>query len=165
MSVESADLSVRLERGLARFRRSARKAERRHKLGIALTATGQVAPLALALIAPPLAYAKLHPGHGVERWVVVAAALAVALIAGRALWAGLGRSAPLAGAIELDRFHETGGRIANALAFARIPAAERSPLMVLAIEDALATVARVEPSRAVRVPVPRETPLVALLVA
>jgi hypothetical protein len=165
MSVESADLSVRLERGLARFRRSARRAERRRKLALALGAAGRIAPVSLALLAPPLAYSKLHAGHGGERWFVAAAALAVALVVGRALFAGLRRSAPLAGAIELDRFHETGGRIANALAFARIPPAERSPLMVLAIEDALATVARIEPGRAVHVPVPREAPLVALLVA
>jgi len=165
MSVESADPRDRLERGLARFERSARRAERRRKLGSGLAAAARVAPVALALLAPPLAYAKLHAGHGAERFVFVAAVLAAALVLGRGLWAGLGRSAPLAGAIELDRFHETGGRIANALAFARIPPAERSPLMSLAIEDALATVARLEPSRAVLVPVPRETPLVALLVA
>lgn len=165
MSDESADLSVRLERGLARFRRSARRAERRRKVALGLAAAGRVAPFALALVAPALAYSKLRPGSGAARSVIVAAALGVALVFARALWVGLRKSAPLAGAIELDRFHETGGRIANALAFARIPAAERSPLMVLAIEDALASVARVEPSRAVRVPVPRETPLVALLIA
>lgn len=165
MSVESADLRVRLERGLARFGRAARRAERRRKLALGLAAAGRIAPFALVLIAPPLAYAKLHAGRGADRSVLAAAVVALALIAGRGLWAGLRRSAPLAGAIELDRFHDTGGRIANALAFARIPPAERTPLMVLAIEDALASVARIEPRRAVRVPIPRETPLVALLVA
>jgi hypothetical protein len=163
MSAENDDQSVRLERGLARFRRSAARAERRRRIGAALSAAATVAPWSLLLVAAPLALVKLRPAY--ERWVYIAAALGLALIVGRALWAALGRRAPLAGAIELDRFHETGGRIANAIAFSRIPAAERSPLMALAIEDAMTAVARVEPRRAVPLSVPRETPLVALLLA
>jgi hypothetical protein len=161
MSAENDDQSIQLERDLARFRRSAARAERRRRIGAALSAAATVAPWSLLLVAAPLALVKLRPAH--ERWVYIAAALALALLLGRALWAALGRRAPLAGAIELDRFHETGGRIANAIAFARIPAADRTPLMALAIEDALTAVARVEPRRAVPIAVPRETPLVALL--
>jgi hypothetical protein len=161
MSAENDDQSVRLERGLARFRSSAARAERRRRLGSALSAAASVAPWSLLIVAGALALVKLRPAE--ERWVYLAAGVGLALVAGRALWAALGRRAPLAGAIELDRFHETGGRIANAIAFSRIPPAERSPLMALAIEDALTAVTRVEPRRAVPLSVPRETPLVALL--
>jgi hypothetical protein len=163
MSVEKDDQSVRLERGLARFRRSARLAALRRRVGLGVTAAARLAPFALLLIAPPLAVTKLHPGHGAEHWVVISVALGLTLLVGRGLWVALAKGAPLAGAIELDDFHATGGRIANALAFANVPPAERSPLMVLAIEDALSAVARLEPRRAVRVPIPRETPLVVLL--
>jgi hypothetical protein len=163
MTAQSDDLSVRLERGLARFRRSARRADRRRRIGLALTSAARLAPLTLALVAAPLAYTKLRPGHGGEAWVWVAAAFGAALVAGAALLAASRRSAPLAGAIELDRFHDTGGRIANALAFARLPPAERSPLMTLAIEDALTVAGRLEPRRAVKIPVPGETPLVVAL--
>jgi hypothetical protein len=163
MTARSDDLSVRLERGLARFQSSAQRANRRRRVGLALAAGGRVAPLALVVVAAPLAYAKIHPGHGAEAWVWIAGAVGVALVLGRALLAGSKSGGPLAGAIELDDFHATGGRIANALAFARVPVGARSPLMTLAIEDALATVARIEPRRAVKIPIPGETPLVALL--
>ena len=160
MTAASDDLSARLEAGLARFSRSARRADRRRRIGLALTAAAGVAPLALVMVAVPLAYTKLKPGHGSHGWVWLAGVLAFVLLAGRALVAGSRKSAPLEGAIELDRFHDTGGRIANALAFARLPAAERTPLMILAIEDALTVVARLEPAREVKIPLPSEAPLV-----
>jgi hypothetical protein len=163
MTAASDDLSARLEAGLARFRRSARRADRRRRIGLALAAAARVAPLALVLVALPLAYAKLRPGQAAQGSVWLAAALGLALLVTSALVAGTRKSAPLAGAIELDRFHETGGRIANALAFARVPLAERTPLMTLAIEDALAVVARLEPARAVKIPLPNEAPLVAAM--
>src|SRR5262245_11022940 len=150
MSAENDDQSVRLERGLGRFRRAAARAERRRRLGAALAAGFRVAPVALVLVAGPLALVKLRPTQ--ERWGYVAAGLGVLLVVGRALLAAFARRTPLAGAIELDRFHDTGGRIANAIAFARIPAAERTPLMTLAIDDAVAAVSKLEPRRAVPVP-------------
>jgi hypothetical protein len=163
MTVASDDLSARLERGLARFRRSARRADRRRRIGLALAAAARTAPLVIGAIAVPLAYTKLRPAHGGEGWVLVAVGGGLALLLARALLAATRKGAPLAGAIELDRFHDTGGRIANALAFARLPAAERTPLMTLAIEDALSVVARLEPRRAVKIPLPSETPLVLVL--
>ena len=163
MRAEKDDQGVRLERGLARFRRSAGRAERRARVSVGLAAAARVAPLSLLLVAPALAFTKVRAGHG-ELWVWLSTALGLTLALGRALWVGLKRHAPLSGAIELDRFHDTGGRIANALAFARVPVAERTPMMELAIDDALAVVARLEPRRAVPMRLPRETPLVLLLV-
>jgi len=165
MSAERNDDSVSLERGLARFRSSARRAERRRRLGAALRAAGRVAPLPLATLAPLLALEKLRPSPGAGLALYAGGALAIAIIAGAALWAGLRRGAALSGALLLDDFHGTGGRIANALSFARLPRAERTPLMQLAIEDALGVVQRLDARRAVPLTIPRESGLVVALVA
>src|SRR6185503_11179925 len=78
--------------------------------------------------------------------------------------AALRRRPPFAGAMALDRHHRTGGRVANALAFSRVPEAERTALMQLAIEDAVEATPALEPRRAVPIPLPRESALCALLV-
>ena len=163
MSAERDDDSVSLERGLARFRSSARRAERRRRIGSALKAAGRVAPLPLACLAPLLAIEKLRPSPGAGIALYAGAGLTLAIIAGAALWAGLRRGAALSGALLLDDFHATGGRIGNALSFARLPRAERTPLMQLAIEDALGVVQRLDARRAVPLPVPRESGLVVAL--
>jgi len=165
MSAERDDDSVSLERGLARFRSSARRAERRRRIGSALKAAGRVAPLPLACLAPLLAIEKLRPSPGAGIALYAGAGLTLAIIAGAALWAGLRRGAALSGALLLDDFHATGGRIGNALSFARLPRAKRTPLMQLAIEDALGVVQRLDARRAVPLPVPRESGLVVALVA
>ena len=163
MSTEQADPGVLLERGLERFRRSARRAERRRHLEAALGKVARVTPPCLVLLAPFIALVKLRPSHGAELALTAAVVLVLFVLAGVALWAGLRKSAPLAGAIELDAFHHTGGRIANALAFARLPPAERTPLMQLAIEDALGAVAELDARRAVPLRVPSEASVVVLL--
>jgi hypothetical protein len=165
MSAERDADSVSLERGLARFQSSARRAERRRRLGAAFKAAGRVAPLSLAGLAPLLALEKLRPSHGAGIALYAGVALALAIIAGSALWAGLRRGAALSGALLLDDFHGTGGRIGNALSFARLPRAERTPLMQLAIEDALGVVQRLDARRAVPLPIPRESGLVVALLA
>lgn len=164
MSVGRDDEGGRLERGLARFQRSAARAERRRRLGLAFQAAARVAPVPLALLAPLLAFEKLRPSSGAALAVVVGAALALTSIVGAALWVGLRRGPNLSGALLLDDFHATGGRIANALAFARLAKSERTPLMQLAIEDALGIVQRLDVRRAVPLPLPRESGLVVLLV-
>jgi len=164
MSVERDDEGGRLERGLARFQSSAARAERRRRSGLALRAAGRTAPLSLAALAPLLAFEKLRPSPGATLVLVAGAALALASIAGSALWVGLRRAPALSGALLLDDFHATGGRIANALAFARLPSAKRTPLMQLAIEDALGIVQRLDVRHAVPLPVPRESWLLLLLV-
>jgi len=163
MSTEHTDPGVRLERGLERFRRSARRAERRRHLQAALGKAARIAPPCLVLLAPLVALVKLRPSHGAELALITGAVVVGLVLTGVAAWAGLRKSAPLAGAIELDDFHRTGGRIANALAFARLPPAERTPLMQLAIEDALAAVAELDARRAVPLRLPNESFVVALL--
>src|SRR5262252_1979776 len=100
MTADTDDLRVKLERGLARFRHSAARADRRRRIALALGAAFKVAPLALAFVALPLAWVKLAPRHGAEAWVWVAVGLGLALVLGRALAAAWKKSAPLAGAIE-----------------------------------------------------------------
>jgi hypothetical protein len=163
MSVERDDEGGRLARGLARFQSSATRAERRRRFGLALRAAGRVAPVSLAALAPLLAFEKLRPSPVTALVLAAGAALALASITGTALWVGLRRAPALSGALLLDDFHATGGRVANALAFARLPKAERTPLMQLAIEDALGIVQRLDVRRAVPLPVPRESWLVLVL--
>ena len=66
------------------------------------------------------------------------------------------RRSPFEGALALDRHHGLDDRIANALAFSRVPEAERTPLMQAAIWDAAERAKKLEPSRAARIIVPRE---------
>ena len=163
MSVEREDEGGRLERGLARFEKSAARADRRRRLGFALRAAGRIAPFLLAGVVPLLAWEKLRPSPRAEVALIVGAGVALAILVGTALVAGLRRGAALSGALLLDEFHATGGRIANALAFAHLPKAERTPLMQLAIDDALGVVQRLDVRRAVPLPLPRESWLVLLL--
>ncbi len=154
-----------MQASLARLERAARRAERRARLGAALASAAKVLPAALALSAVALGAVKLRPSLVTERALVVVGVLGIAVTLGVALRAALRRRPAFGGAIALDRHHATGGRVANALAFSRVPEDERSPLMQLAIDDAVATVPALSPRRAVPVPVPREALLVALLVA
>jgi hypothetical protein len=124
-----------------------------------------MAPAVLVALGPLVAWEKLRPSPLASVALVAGAACALVVVVGAALVAASRKSAPLAGAIELDAFHATGGRIANALAFARLSPPERTPLMQLAIEDALALVKELDARRAVPLKAPTELPLVGLLLA
>jgi hypothetical protein len=123
-----------------------------------------VLPAVLAFSAVALGMVKLRPSVLTERALVVVVVVGLSLVVVLALRAAFRRRPPFAGAIALDRHHKTGGRVANALAFSRVPEAERSALMQLAIDDALSKVQKLAPRRAVPIPVPRETALVAVLI-
>ncbi|HEX6273116.1 MAG TPA: hypothetical protein VFZ53_08755 [Polyangiaceae bacterium] len=152
-----------MQKSLVRLERAARKAERRARLGAALASGAKVVPIALAFAALALAAVKLRPSLVTERALVAIAVLGVAAVVAAALRAAFRRRAPFAGAIALDRHHATGGRVANALAFSRVPEGERSALMQLAIDDAVSAVPELAPRRAVPISVPREAALVAVL--
>jgi hypothetical protein len=161
MAVENANAAP----NLAPLRRAAQRAERRERFRAALMAAARVLPVCLALLAPLLAFMKLRPSVTAERMFVGAAGFAAAIVLGVALRAAWRRRPALAGAIELDRHHALGGRIANALAFARMPAAERTPLMQLAMDDAARTAPKLDPRRAVPIALPPESGIVVLLAA
>jgi hypothetical protein len=154
-----------MKSSLLRLERAARRAERRARFAAVLASSAKAAPAALALGAVALGAVKVRPSVFTERALVVVVVLGVAVVLGFALRALLRRRAPFGGAIALDRHHATGGRVANALAFARVPEGERSALMQLAIDDAVSSVPELAPRRAVPIPLPRESAIVALLVA
>jgi hypothetical protein len=152
-----------MRQSLERLERAARRAERRARLGVALASAARLLPAVLALVAVGLGIVKLRPSPVTERALFVVVILGGALVLAAALRAAFRRRPPFAGAISLDRHHGTGGRVANALAFSRVPEGERSALMQLAIDDAVSSVPALAPRRAVPIPVPREAALVALL--
>jgi hypothetical protein len=152
-----------LERGLSRLAGAARGASHRMRLAVGLAAGVKVLPFVLVVVAVLLAVAKVRPSAGADRWVLVAAGVGLALTLASALRAALRRQAPLAGAVALDRHHGLFGRIASALEFRRVASSERTPLMQLAIEDGVAHAGRLDPRRAVRIPLPQEALLVLVL--
>jgi hypothetical protein len=102
---------------------------------------------------------------GIARGLEWGALVPLAVFLGAVAHAALRKGAPHAGSLALDRFHQLKDRITNALAFAALPAAERSPLMEAAIDDALAMTAELSPSRAAPLRRPRDLPVMAALVA
>ncbi|HEY3496069.1 MAG TPA: hypothetical protein VGK73_15330 [Polyangiaceae bacterium] len=165
MPVENGNSAAEIAAGLARLGRAARRAERRERFGSALKAGTRVLPPVLVLAAVALAVEKVRPALAAERAFFGVVILGGALVLGIALAAALRRRPRLAGAIELDRHHGLGGRIANALAFSALSPGERTPLMELAVADAAASARSLDPRRAVPISLPRETALVALLCA
>ncbi|HEU4578140.1 MAG TPA: hypothetical protein VFS67_07790 [Polyangiaceae bacterium] len=85
-------------------------------------------------------------------WLVTLCVPIVGAISG---W--LSQGAEQRGALALDRHHRSADRITSALAFAEIGPERRSPWMDAAIADALRTVQRPSPARAVPLHIPRST--------
>src|SRR5687768_3527760 len=131
--------SAEIAAGLARLGRAARRAERRERFGSALKAGARVLPPVLVLAAVALAVEKVRPALAAERAFLGVVVAGGALVLGVALVAALRRRPRLLGAIELDRHHGLGGRVANALAFSALGPGERTPLMELAVADAAAS--------------------------
>lgn len=142
---------------LRRLERAAARTGRRLKLRRALTAGVACLPLPLGYAAVVVGACKALP-LGAEQarpwlWGVL---VPLALVLFVALRAAFKSRAPFEGALALDRHHGLEDRITNALAFARLPAAERTPLMEAAILDAAERAPRLEPRRAARIALPRE---------
>jgi hypothetical protein len=120
----------------------------------------------LAYAVGALTYVKVaRPGPGAERWFVLfglAALVAWLLAVGRAALAPRPRHH---GALALDRERNLADRITTALSFSEMPGEQRTPLMELAIEDAIARAEKLRPRRAAPLHVPRELPVALLLVA
>jgi hypothetical protein len=151
---------------IGRLERAARSAGRRLKLRRALTAGAACLPLPLGYAAIVIGVAKAAPlsAERVEPWLwgTLVPAAVVLVVALRAAFA---RRSPLEGALALDRHHGLDDRIANALAFSRLPAAEQTPLMQAAILDAAERAPKLEPARAARIAIPRELAYSAALLA
>lgn len=142
---------------ISRLERAARRTDRRLRLRRALHAGAAWLPLPLGYAAVVIGVTKAVPLSLAQAepwlWGALLPTAVVVLAAARAAWT---KRAPLEGALVLDRHHGLNDRISNALAFSRVPEAERTPLMQAAIADAAELVGKLEPRRAARIPIPRE---------
>ena len=143
-------------RGLLRLSQAARAAARRQRLNAALRRLVRLlpVPLAYALLARALMQ-WLAPDTDATRLLGWGFFVACLVPVGGVAHGWLQRRAPHAGALALDRHHQTADRITSALEFSKLPLAERSPFMLAAISDALAAVERPSPAAAVPLRVPR----------
>lgn len=145
-----------LSESLRRLSRAARAAGRRQRLNLALARLGRWLPLPLVYAAVALGVMKwLSPSDPVLRALqigLVVVLLVPVLAAALGYWS---RRSVHAGALALDRQQQSADRITNALAFASLPAAERSPFMDAAIADALTVATQPSPRRAVPLEAPR----------
>ncbi len=140
--------SVAPQAGLQRIRGAARAVELRMRLDGALQVLAYVATGALAAAAFVLGAHKIWP-HRVPELLAVRLFVAVGVAAVVALLvAAARRLPPRAGSVALDRSHGLSDRLTSALEFTKLPAAERTPLMEMAIDDAVAHAARLSPKKA-----------------
>ncbi|WP_437721497.1 hypothetical protein [Sorangium sp. So ce861] len=141
---------------LDRIRSAALAVELRLRVGRALRALPTALTLALAIAAGTLAVHKALPAHLSEpraRQILLGAGLLVLATVALAM---LRRLPPRAGTIALDRHHGLHDRLTNAIAFDALPAAQRTPLMEAAIDDACEHAARLRPAGAAPLALPRE---------
>jgi hypothetical protein len=154
----------------ARLRQLARLAwwtGARLRLAAAVTRFALLAPLPLLYAVVALTCIKLLRLDAQAQHSLMALGLVPlsVLVVGVALvW--VGRQAPHAGSLALDRHHDLSDRITSALAFRKLPPNRRTALIELAISDAARlSPAMLSPRRAAPWPVPAELALVLGLVA
>ncbi len=136
------------------------------RMARALAALPLASTWSCSLAAVVLAARKLAPERVPERVAALGLAAVGSAFVIVLLVAALRRLPPHAGALALDRYHELRGRLPNALEFGRRAPADRTPLMIAAIEDARDAIRSGLSARAaVPIPVPGELAmgLVALL--
>ncbi|WP_437323899.1 hypothetical protein [Sorangium sp. So ce381] len=141
---------------LDRIRSAALVVELRLRFGRALRALPSALTLALALAAGTLAVHKALPAYLGEpraRQLLLGAGL---LVLATLVVAMLRRLPPRAGTIALDRHHGLHDRLTIALAFEALPAAQRTPLMEAAIDDACEHASGLRAAGAAPLAVPRE---------
>lgn len=141
---------------LLRLSRAARAAARRLRFNAALRRFVRLLPIPLgyALLARA-AMRWLEPGPDATRLLWGGFFLACLAPLGGVAACWLARRAPHAGALALDRHHQSADRITNALAFAKVPPAEQSAFMQAAIADALLAVECPSAAAAVPLELPR----------
>ncbi|HTV17176.1 MAG TPA: hypothetical protein VMG12_00855 [Polyangiaceae bacterium] len=141
---------------LLRLSRAAHAAGRRQRFNAALRRLVRLLPVPLAYAVVARALVQwLEPGADATRWVWAGFAVACLVPLAGVVASWLGRRSPHAGALALDRHHQSVDRITNALEFAKLPAAEQSPFMQAAIADALLAVERPSAASAVPLELPR----------
>lgn len=118
------------------------------RLSRALDVLVYAATASLTVAAGALAFHKIAPTRLDEAWVLRLLALAVALLVVPLVVAAARRLPPRAGSVALDRSHGLSDRLTSALEFARLPPGERTPLVEMAIDDAVAHAKSLSPRRA-----------------
>jgi hypothetical protein len=125
------------------------------RLGTALDALVSTAAVSLVVVALCLTLAKVWPGFpaGGVRDVVAGALLAVVA---RTTLASVRKLPAFAGALALDVHHGFSDRLTSALSFAGLSAANRTPLMDAAIDDACQRTEHLSPPKAAPLFWPRD---------
>ncbi len=108
-----------------------------------------VTALCVALVAAAIVLVLRKTGHASEWTARIGLALCAAATLLASFIAYLRPLAERAGAVALDRHHGLSDRLSSALSFLALPAAERTPFMEVAIEDAVRVSASLDPRRAV----------------
>ncbi len=156
---EQANQNPRLPNAdLRRIARLARTTASRLRLSRALHAATAVLPLPLCICIIVLAVIKIQAlGWAASRpWLIVAALAFLSVIA--VAFYELVRKRPrYEGALALDRHYGLHDRLANALSFAALPSSQRTPLMEMAIDDALKHARDLKPRKAAPFSWPRDT--------
>jgi hypothetical protein len=117
-------------------------------------------PLMYALAA--LTYIKVvRPGADQEQFLLLGGVVATLVVLGIAVFTFFSKRSATAGSLALDNHHQLEDRVTNALSFAREK--HPSPLMVMAMDDALAFSSKLSPRRAAPIRVPKEFAVSALL--
>jgi hypothetical protein len=133
---------------IRRLRWAATVVELRLRLGRALSVLPAALVAALTLAAATLSVHRSLPQLLSARHAATILGGAAVLALAAVVLAAARRLPPHAGAIALDRHHGLSGRLGAALAFASIAPRGRTPLMELAIDDACAHAAHLEPRAA-----------------
>jgi hypothetical protein len=141
---------------LLRLSRAARAAARRQRLNAVLRRLVRLMPV-------PLAYAVLarassrsfELGADATRLLWAGFVLACLVPLGGVVASWLARRSAHAGALALDRHHQSADRITNALEFAKLNPEQQDPFMRAAIADALVAVERPNAAEAVPLRLPR----------
>jgi len=142
---------------MTRIARAAHRTELRMRAAAALEAFVSMSALSLIAVALGFTLAKIVPGFAM-RWALdVAAGAAIAVLAASA-YAASRRLPMLAGAMALDAHHQLSDRLTSALSFARVPAANRTPLMEVAMDDACEHASALSPRKAMPFGWPRDLP-------
>jgi hypothetical protein len=139
-----------------RLSRAARRAARRQRYNAALRRFVGLLPVPLAYAALAVALIRwLEPSPDATRLIGAGFFLACLVPVAGVVSSWLRRRSAHAGALALDRYHQSADRITNALWFSKLAPADQSPFMQAAIADALAAVERPNAAAAVPFEMPR----------
>ncbi len=151
---------------LRRLGRTARWTALRLRVDETLSRAVLLLPLPLLFAVGALTWIKVaRPLPATQHTVLLLGLVPLVVFLGGTLYAWFHSRPRFRGAMALDRHHGLHDRITNALSFTELPPAKRTPLMDAAIEDAVTHARDLTPRRAAPLHVPRELPVVVLLIA